>query len=157
MGTHRLKASQIDPIPKHHLVDPALAAQILNLGKESLITGKGPELVGSSTPFLGALFESLATMSVRVFAQAHEAGVFHFRTSDGLHEIDLIAVGPDERVVAIEVKLGRKVDDDDVRHLQWLRDQIGQRLTSMVVISSGSDAYRRLDGVIVVPLDLLGA
>jgi hypothetical protein len=143
--------------PKHHLVDPALTAQILNLGKESLLTGKGPDFTSSPTPFLGALFESLATMTVRVFAQTHEAEVFHFRTSDGLHEVDLVAVGPDGQLVAIEVKLGRNVEDSDVRHLQWLKEQIGPRLTSMVVISSGSDAYRRPDGVVVTPLDLLGA
>jgi len=62
----------------------------------------------------------------------------------------------DQRVVAIEVKLTRTVDDDDVRHLRWLREQIGDDLLDAVIVSTGPEAYRRPDGIAVVPLALLG-
>ncbi|MGZ5297010.1 MAG: DUF4143 domain-containing protein [Actinomycetota bacterium] len=55
--------------------------------------------------FLGALFESLVTLSLRVCAQAGDAAVRHFRTHRGDHEADLIIERDDGRIVAVEVKL----------------------------------------------------
>jgi predicted AAA+ superfamily ATPase len=113
--------------------------------------------VGTQTgTWLGALFESLATQSVRVYAEATEAQVGHLRTMGTAREIDLIVEGPDRSVVAIEVKLAGSVSDHDVRHLNWLHDQIGDRLADRVVLTTGEYAYRRSDGIAVVPLALLG-
>ena len=58
--------------------------------------------------------------------------------------------------MAIESKLARTVGDDDVRQLLWLRDRIGAELLDMVIVTTGPTAYRRKDGVAVVPLALLG-
>jgi hypothetical protein len=58
--------------------------------------------------------------------------------------------------VAIEVKLARTVSDEDVRHLRWLQDRVGDRLLDAAVVTSGPDAYRRRDGMAVIPADLLG-
>jgi uncharacterized protein len=60
-------------------------------------------------------------------------------------------------VVALEVKLARTVGDDDVRHLHWLRGEIGDDLLDAAVITTGTHAYRRDDGIAVVPAVLLGA
>jgi predicted AAA+ superfamily ATPase len=141
---------------KHHLADPALAARLLGVDADILLKG------GPSSPWiprdgtlLGALFESLVTLSVRVYAQRIEARLYHLRTRGGEREVDLIVErGPS--VVAIEVKLGNVVTDRDVRHLLWLRDRIGDDLADAVVISTGSEAYRRRDGIAVVPAALLG-
>jgi hypothetical protein len=65
--------------------------------------------------------------------------------------------GHAERVVALEVKLARTVGDDDVRHLHWLRGEIGDDLLDAAVITTGTHAYRRDDGIAVVPAVLLGA
>lgn len=62
-----------------------------------------------------------------------------------------------QRVLAIEVELSATVDDADVRHLLWLRDKLGDRLLDEVVVTTGPDAYRRADGIGVLPLALLGA
>ena len=59
-------------------------------------------------------------------------------------------------MVAIEVKLSESIGDKDVCHLNWLHAQIGDRLADRVVITTGEHAYRRPDGVAVVPLALLG-
>ncbi len=59
-------------------------------------------------------------------------------------------------MVAIEVKLSATIDDHDVRHPNWLHPQIGRRLVDRVVVTTGEYAYRRPDGVAVVPLALLG-
>ncbi len=143
--------------PKHQLADPALAARLLNLGSEALRKGGGPGL--SRRPeghLLGALFESLVTLSVRVYAQAAEANVFHLRTKGGEHEVDLIVERADGGVVAIEVKLARNPSDDDGRHLRWLRERLGDELLDAVIVTTGPYAYRRPDGIAIVPAALLG-
>src|SRR4029077_887373 len=106
--------------------------------------------------FLGALFESLVALNLRVYSQAAEAGVRHLRTQRGEHEIDFIVVGPDDGVVAVEVKLSATVAENDVKHLHWLRGRIGDQLLDAVLITTGTEAYRRDDGVAVVPAALLG-
>ncbi|WP_195706657.1 ATP-binding protein [Paramicrobacterium fandaimingii] len=141
--------------PKHHLVDPGLAARLVGVGKSGLLHGEGTVSQSTGT-WLGALFESLATQSIRVYAEPHGAQLGHLRTSDNRREIDLIVEGEDRGVVAIEVKLAATIGDRDVRHLNWLQDQIGDRLADKVVVNTGPYAYRRPDGVAVVPLALLG-
>jgi len=107
-------------------------------------------------PLAGALFESLVTLSVKVYAQAAEARVSHLRTKAGEHEVDLIVGREDQRVVALEVKLTSAVSDHDVRHLVWLREQIGDDLLDAAVVTTGPYAYRRPDGIAVIPAALLG-
>lgn len=142
--------------PKHHLADPGLAARLLGLSSESLLDGIGEPLDPRAGTMLGALFESLATLCVRVPAQAAEAQVGHLRTRNGDHEVDLMVVRDDGRVLAIEVKLSASVSDRDIRHLHWVREQLGPRLLDAMVITTGPTAYRRQDGIAVVPLGLLG-
>lgn len=141
---------------KHHLSDPALAAAVLGVTASDLLEGRS---AGPSMPrdgqLLGALFESLVTMSVRVYAEAAEAGTHHLRTWSNRQEVDLIVTrGPN--VVGLEVKLTQVPQADDVRHLHWLKEQLGNELKAGVVITTGVDAYRRSDGILVVPAALLG-
>lgn len=144
--------------PKHHLADPGLAAHLLGATAGSLLRSPDPGSV--SVPrdgtLLGALFESLVTLSVRVYADVARARVSHLRTVRGDHEVDLVVTGEDGAVVALEVKLGPVPDDRDVRHLLWLRDQLGDDLADAAVITTGPSAYRRRDGIAVIPAALLG-
>ncbi len=82
--------------------------------------------------------------------------MYHLRERNGNHEVDFVVVGDDGRIVAIEVKLARTVDDADTVHLRWLGDRVGDVLADAVVITTGRYAYRRPDGVAVVPAALLG-
>lgn len=149
--------SRLTEGPKHHLADPALAARLLGVEADALLTGRaaGPPVPRDGT-LLGHLFESLVAQSVRVYAQANEATVHHLRTKDNRQEIDLVVERADGRVVAFEVKLGSVPDADAVRHLTWLKDQMGIDLLDAVVITTGVQAYRRPDGIAVVPAALLG-
>lgn len=154
--------------PRHHLADPALAARLLGADEGALLAGETSPLfraengTASETTaprdgtLFGQLFESLVTLSVRVYAQAAEARVRHLRMQDGRHEVDLIVERADHRVVAIEVKLSASVEDRDVRHLLWLREQLGKDLLDAVIVTTGEHAYRRADGIAVVPAALLG-
>ena len=141
---------------KHHLVDPALAARLVGVGKAGLLRGQGREVSPGTGTWLGALFESLVAQSVRVYAQAAEARVGHLRTRNTEHEVDLVVEASDRATVAIEVKLADNVTSTDVVHLNWLADQLGDRLVDRLVVYTGQRAYRRDDGVAVVPLALLG-
>ena len=137
---------------------PGRAAQHDALGVDvpALLDDSAPDAaVRRPGPLLGALFESLVTLSVRVYAQAAEATVHHLRTWDSRHEVDLMIQRADQRIVALEVKLSPSVSDDDVRHLTWLRGQLGDDLLDAAVITTGSEAYRRADGIAVIPLCLL--
>jgi predicted AAA+ superfamily ATPase len=153
----RNRLRRLSSPPKHQLVDPALAARLLGVGRDALLAAEAVEpSVPRDGPLLGDLFESLVTLDVRVYAQAAEARVGHLRTAGGEHEVDLILERDDGRVIGIEVKLSSAVGDGDVRHLRWLRDQLGPDLLDAVVITTGEYAYRREDGIAVVPAALLG-
>ncbi len=154
--TSRNPLTRLQQAPKHHLADPALAARLLGATAASLLAGEGPTAGPQDGTLLGHLFESLATLCLRVPAQAAEASVWHLRTRNGDHEVDLIASRDDGKVVAFEVKLAATVTDRDVRHLHWLARELGPTLLDAVVLTTGPAAYRRPDGVAVVPLALLG-
>ncbi len=143
--------------PKHHLADPALAARLLGLDASALLDGREGRIVPSRAgSMLGRLFESLVTLSIRTLAQVHEATLRHLRQHSGATEIDLIIERKDGRILAIEVKLARTVSDHDVRPLLWLKQQIGDQLLDAIVVHTGPHAYRRDDGIGVVPAALLG-
>jgi hypothetical protein len=153
----RSRLRRLSSPPKHQLVDPALAARLLGVEKGALLEADpiGP-LIPRDGTLLGGLFESLVTLGVRVYAQAAEASTGHLRTAAGEHEVDLIVERGDGRVVAIEVKLAASIGDSDVEELHWLRSRIGDDLLDAIVISTGDVAYRRRDGIGVVPAALLG-
>lgn len=149
----RLSAASV-----HQLTDPALAARLLEVNAESLLAGRdGGRAVPRNGSLLGSLFQSLVTLSVRVYAQANEAKVFHLRTHGGDHEVDLIVQGVDGRVVALEVKLAATVSERDTAHLRWMAERIGPDLADAAVITTGPEAYRRRDGIAVIPAALLTA
>lgn len=152
-----VRIGELGAAPKHHLADPALATTLLGLGADALLAGdQGAIRVPRVGTLLGALFESLVALSARVYAQASEASVSHLRTHRGEHEVDLIVERLDRRCVALEIKLAAVVDDSDVKHLLWLRERLGPDLLDAAVITTGPEAYRRPDGIAVVPAALLG-
>lgn len=146
---------------RHHLADTALASRLLGVSAPTLLgrTAQpgGMPVIPRDGTLAGALFESLAVQSVRVYAQRLDARVFHLRTKNGDHEVDMIIELPDGRVIAIEVKMAQSINDHDVRHLRWLQDRLGDQLADALILTTGPDAYRRKDDIGVVPAALLGA
>ena len=154
----RNRLSELGKTPKHQLTDPALVAALLPASVETLLDGTaGKEFAGfRDGPLLGRLFESLATQSVRVYAQALGLDVSHARTARGEHEVDLIVHDATGRAIAVEVKLAATPGATDLRHLNWLAERLGDDLVDRVVLTTGPQAYRHPSGVAVVPLALLG-
>lgn len=141
------KLSQVNWSPKRHLADPALALTLLNRNAHSLLLNR---------ELFGRLFESLVTLSLRVFAGAIGARVYHLRTKGGRQEVDIILETGEGRVLALEAKLSRVPQDGDCDHLHWLRTRLGSRWLGGAVINTGPYAYHRRDGIAVIPLVMLG-
>jgi uncharacterized protein len=148
--------NRLSQAPKHHLADPALAARLLGASPQSLLAGDqhGPAILHDGA-LLGRLFESLLALSLRVYAHAAKARVYHLRTQSGGHEVDFIVERDDHRVLALDCKLGASVGEREVKHLRWLQQEIGDDLLDAAVIYTGRYAYRRPDGIAVIPAALL--
>lgn len=142
-------ATRLKRGPVHHLADPALAARLLDLNLDDL-------LLPESGLTLGRLFESLATLCVRAEAAARFWSVGHLRTQNGAHEIDLVVQRSAMNIIGMEIKLAQQISDHDVKHLLWLREKLGSACQGLYVVYAGQVAYRRTDGVVVLPLSLLG-
>jgi len=151
------RLNRLSTSPKWFLTDPALAVSLLDVTAEKLpAVGRGSVFVPSNGTLLGALFESLIALDLRGYAQALEASGAHLRMKTGDHEIDFLVEGSDGQTLAIEVKLTQMPPERDVRHLLWLKAELGHNLADMVVLTIGTKAYRRKDGVAVVPVAPLG-
>jgi predicted AAA+ superfamily ATPase len=150
--------SQLAKRSTHQLADPALAARLLGVGTRRLIDGgfDDANTIPRDGTLLGHLFESLVIQSLRIYAQAAQARVHHLRTRGGRREVDAIIERDDGRIVAVEIKLARTVDDSDVDHLTWLAKRAGDDVLDTVVVNTGPTAYRRKDGIAVIPAALLG-
>jgi hypothetical protein len=133
-----------------HFVDPSLAAAAL---------GAGPERLVRDVEVLGFLFESLVLRDVRVFAQASRAATFHYRDSGDL-EADVVIERSDGRWAAFEVKLGPGAVEGAASTLRRLADRVDARRhgepLALAIITGWGPAYRRPDGVSVVPIGTLG-
>lgn len=150
--------SRMGEAPKLHLVDPARSAHLLGIDEDALLDGASTPLTDAIVRdggLFGALFESLVAQSMRTYAQAADVGHWYLRTHGGEHEIDGLLVRRDQRCVAYEVKLARDVTDHDVRDLRWLREKLGPQLLDALVITTGPEAYRRADGIGVIPAAML--
>jgi predicted AAA+ superfamily ATPase len=143
--------------PKHFLADPALAARLLNLNETKLMSAAEPGVNNSHRVRLGDFFEALVALSLQTYAAANDAQLSHFRDHDGRREVDFIIHRGDGEAVGVEVKLKSSITDHDVRHLLWLKKSLPDQIADLVVINAGTHAYRRHDGVAVIPLALLTA
>ncbi len=149
---HLRSRSILRNAPKRHLVDPSLAVAALRAG---------PQQLRQDMELFGFLFESMVVRDLRVYAQAADAEVLHYRDNTGLEVDAIIAVhaGP---WAAFEVKLGGKAGiEEAAANLLSFRDRIdtgrmGKPAALGVVVGSGGYAFRREDGVWVVPIGVLG-
>ena len=95
-----------------------------------------------------------------VYAQANSADVFHYRDETAL-EVDAVIVADDGRWMGVEFKLGDTQVDAAARSLKSLSRKMvamGEQPPAALVVVTGHDnfAHRRKDGVVVVPVDVLG-
>ena len=134
-----------------YFVDPSIAAAALGLGPQDLIADLNT---------FGLLFETMCIRDLRVFAEASNGNVYHYRDKSGL-ECDAVVHLRNGSYGLIEVKLGGdRLIEEGAKNLKKLRDKIDTTKMKtpaflMVLIGVGDYAYRRKDGVYVVPIGCL--
>lgn len=133
--------------PTRHLCDPALAAFFLEASPSNLMDDFNT---------FGLLFESLVIRDLRAYMRGHGGEVMHYHDSDGL-EADAVVKLPDGRWGLVEVKLGIGMVEDAARHLIAIRDKVADTssFAFAAVITCTQEAFRRSDGVYVIPIACL--
>lgn len=135
--------------PKRHFVDPSIAVALLRMSPERLLNDFNT---------FGLLFESLCIRDLRVYAQAMDGAVSHYHDKSGL-EADAIVHLKDGRWGAVEVKMGVKETEMAAENLIKLKNKIDtdrMRPPSFLMVLTATEyAYRRKDGVYVVPIGCL--
>ena len=135
----------------HYYVDPSIACAALGLGPIDLINDLNT---------FGLLFETMCVRDLRVYADAIDGKVYHYRDKNGL-ECDTVIHLRNGSYGLIEIKLGGEtLIEDGVRNLLKLSDKIDTtKMKSpsflMVLTAVGPYAYRRADGVCIVPIGCL--
>jgi predicted AAA+ superfamily ATPase len=149
--THIRSSDTLRKTPKRHFVDPSLAVGALGLSVDKLITDLN---------YLGLLFESQVIRDLRIYAEANDGKVFHYRDSRNL-EVDAVIEYPDKTYAAFEVKMGFNAQDEAAANLHKFAEKINQEKAgapaALTVITANGFACRRKDGVNVVPLSVLTA
>lgn len=134
-----------------YFTDPSIATAALGIGPADLI---------SDLNTFGLIFETLCMRDLRVYAEALNGNVYHYRDKDGL-ECDAVVHLRDGRYGLVEVKLGGdRLIAEGAASLAKLAQKIDttkmkQPSFLMVLTATGDYAYRREDGVLVVPVGSL--
>lgn len=134
-----------------YFVDPSVAAAALRLGPSDLIADLNT---------FGLLFETLAVRDLRVYADALDGDVFHYRDKNGL-ECDAVLHLRNGHYGLIEVKIGgEKWIEQSAKNLLSLSkiidtEKMYEPSFMMVLTAVGDFAYRRKDGIYVVPITCL--
>lgn len=136
--------------PKRHLIDPSLSIAALRLT---------PQMLMNDLKTLGFMFEGLCERDLAVYAEAHDATLFHYRDGRG-NEIDAVIELPDGRWGAFEIKLGYSQADaaaENLLRMKKLFEEKGARPPSLLCVICGLSrmAVKRPDGVFVVPITCL--
>jgi len=137
--------------PKRNFVDPSIATAVMRTNPSGLL---------NDFETFGFMFESLCTRDMRIYAQANDGAVFHYRDKNEL-ESDMIISLRDGRWAPVEVKLGNKQIDEAAKNLLFLQSKINTekmgKPSFLMVVTGGEFAYKRDDGVLVVPIGCLKA
>ncbi len=142
--------ARIGKAPKRHLADVSMAIAALNLDKDLLMKDMST---------FGPMFESMCLHDIRLYIEHNGGRMFHYRDGRG-REIDAVVEARDGRWGAIEVKLGTGQIDAAAENLLKLNGfftKEGKPPSFLcVVCGMAVYAYRRPDGVYVVPITSLG-
>lgn len=146
----RSKAS-VHSTNTRHYIDPSIGCAALDIWPNNLLNDLNT---------MGLFFESMVVRDLRVYSEYISGTVYHYRDSDGL-ESDAVIKLKNGKWAAVEVKL-RDYDriNEGAEHLLKLKDKVDQTYLKepefLMVVTAGGMAYRRSDGVYVVPLGCLG-
>lgn len=134
---------------KRQFVDPSLAVAAI---------GANPTSILEDFQYFGFLFESLCARDLRVYSEPLKGSIRHYHDLNDL-EADLIITLDDGRWAAVEIKLGSMEIEEGAEHLKKLAQIVNMQKhpapSFLMVLTGGEFAYRREDGVLVVPIGCL--
>lgn len=144
--SNRLK--RLAKTPKRYVVDPAVATAVLQVDRQGL---------RRDADLLGRVLDTFVASQLRVEARLGESDptLYHVRTGDQLHEIDLLAEYPDGSVFGFEFKSAAAVTAKDARHLAWLHDELGDRFLGGAVLHTGPRSFTLGDRLLAAPIAAL--
>jgi hypothetical protein len=136
--------------PKRYLVDAGLFAGILKVDVGGVLR---------DGDLLGRVIDTFVVSQIRAELALSDARprLFHLRTQEGRHEVDLVAEIGGGDIVAIEVKAHSAPKRDAARHLLWLREQLGDRFLAGAVLHTGPLTFPLAPGIVAAPIATLWA
>lgn len=143
--------SAIRTTPTRYYTDPSIATASLRLGPDDLL---------NSLSIFGFLFETLCVRDLRVYTQLLDGDLYHYRDSNGL-ECDTVIHLRNGQFGLIEIKLGGdKAIEEASKNLKKLKSlldtpKMGEPAFMAIITAVGQYAYRRPDGIYVIPIGTL--
>lgn len=136
--------------PKRYLVDPALVAAVLGLGRDAILYG--PDM-------LGRLLDTFIAAQLRgeLAASRNDPRLYHLREEHGRREVDLLIETAGGQLIGIEIKAAATVTAADARHLAWLRDETGDAFAAGIILHTGSHVFPVGDRIVAAPVSSLWA
>jgi uncharacterized protein len=134
--------------PKRYLVDPALVAAVLGLGRDAILYG--PDM-------LGRLLDTFIAAQLRaeLAASRHDPRLYHLREEQGRREVDLLIETASGQLIGIEIKAAATVTAADARHLAWLRDETEDAFAAGLVLHTGPHVFPVGDRIVAAPVSAL--
>ena len=145
-------STRVAKSPKRHFIDPSLAVAALEMS---------PSMLLKDLNLFGFIFESLVIRDLKIYAEANRGSVYHFRHHDTGDEIDAVIEFDDGTWGAFEIKLGHNQVDKAAENLLKIKmnlDQMNHKNSPTVlcvICGLGEYAYKRPDGVFVIPINSL--
>jgi len=144
------RLSRLIKTPKRYLVDPSIMAAVLRLDSRAVLRDGN---------LLGRVIDTFVAAQIRPELAVAESRPrwYHLRDKGGRHEVDLVIEFGGGQVSGIEIKATAAPTRGDARHLEWLRDELGDRFASGVVLHTGPRAYQLADKIVAAPISTIWA
>jgi uncharacterized protein len=142
-STNRL--SRMTRTGKRYLVETSLVAAALDLDERAVLR---------DGDLLGRMIDTFVLAQIRPEAAltSFRSRLYHLRSRDARHEIDLIAELSGGDVVAVEIKSTAAPQRSDARHLEWLREQLGERFLAGAVFHTGPRPFQLAERIFALPI-----
>ena len=130
---------------KRYLVDASLAAAALEIDERAVLR---------DGDLLGRIVDTYTLAQIRPEVALSSLGprLYHLRSRDGGHEIDLVAELAGGDIVAVEIKSSAAPKRADAKHLEWLRDRLGERFLAGAVLHTGPRPFRLSERIFALPI-----
>lgn len=142
------RLSRLTRTGKRYLVDKSLVGAALQIDETAVLR---------DGDLFGRMIDTFVLAQIRpeVALTSFKPRLYHLRARDGRHEVDLIAELSAGNLVAIEIKSSAAPKRADARHLEWLRDQLGERFLAGAVLHTGPRPFRLSERIFALPICVL--